>query len=312
MNRKRWLALLLFLLVVALAVVGLGRLTRPEEAARPWREATLFGQGEKVVLLELSGPIPTGRSLESFLSQVRQAREDPRAKAVVLRVDSPGGGVTETEAIHRALLGLAEAKPLVAVFGTVAASGGYYVATAAREILTPPTALTGSIGVIAVIPEVGGLLERVGVRVEVLKEGDLKDLASGLKPLTPEEREILQRYLQEAYELFVERVAAGRNLSLEEVRGLADGRIYSGRQAVALGLADGEGYLEEAARRAAELAGLAEFRLVRYQRPRNLLQDLLGEGPFWGLGSPELEGAFRALRESRLRLEYRFLGGGLW
>ncbi|WP_448569229.1 signal peptide peptidase SppA [Thermus sp.] len=311
MNRKRWLALILFLLVVLLAVVGLGRLTAPERAKGRWQETTLFGQGERVLLLELKGSIPTDKALEDFLSQVRQAREDPGIRAVVLHVDSPGGGVTETEAIHRALKKLAREKPLVASLGTVAASGGYYAATAAREIYTAPTALTGSIGVIATLPQVQGLLNKLGVEVEVLKEGKFKDMASGLRPLTPEERAILQGYMREAYELFVRRVAEGRGMPLEKAHRLADGRIYSGKQAVALGLADKEGYLEDAAQRAAQLAGLESFRLIRYQKPKGLLGELLGEEPPLGFAS-ETRALLETLAQSRFRLEYRYLGGGLW
>ncbi|MFD3004528.1 signal peptide peptidase SppA [Thermus tengchongensis] len=310
MNRKRWLALLLFVMVVFL-VVGLGRLIQPREAGHPWQETTLYGRGEKVVLLEVVGSIPTGKELENLLSKIRQAREDPGIRAAVLFVDSPGGSVTETEAIHRALKGLARDKPLVAAFGTVAASGGYYVATAAREIFTPATAITGSIGVIAALPQVQGLLAKLGVQVEVLKEGRLKDMGSGLRPLTPEERTLIQGYMREAYELFVARVAEGRHLPKDKVRQLADGRIYSGTQAIALGLADREGYLEDAAKRAAELAGLEEFRLVRYVKPKGLLDGLLGEGFPLGLSS-ETEQLISLLGQNRLRLEYRYLGGGLW
>ncbi|WP_105317340.1 signal peptide peptidase SppA [Thermus tenuipuniceus] len=310
MNPKRWLALLLFV-AVALLVVGLGRLIQPRETGHPWREATLYGRGEKVVLLEVVGSIPMGKDLEDLLSKIRQAREDQSIRAAVLFVDSPGGSVTETEAIHRALKDLAQDKPLVAAFGTVAASGGYYLATAAREIFTPATAITGSIGVIATLPQVQGLLDKLGVRVEVLKEGKLKDMASGLRPLTPEERAVIQSYMREAYALFIQRVAEGRNLPKEKVLALADGRIYSGHQAIALGLADREGYLEEAAKRAAELAGLKEFRLVRYTKPKGLLEDLLGKG-FPLLAQGEAERLVALLGQSRFRLEYRYLGGGLW
>ncbi|WP_243091204.1 signal peptide peptidase SppA [Thermus neutrinimicus] len=311
MNRKRWLALLLFGLALTLLAVGLVRLTRPQESGRPWRETTLYGHGEKVVLLEVVGSIPVGRGLEDLLSQIRQAREDPSIRAAVLFVDSPGGSVTETEAIHRALRELAREKPLVAAFGTVAASGGYYVATAAREIFTPATAITGSMGVIAVLPQVQGLLAKLGIQVEVLKEGRLKDMGSGLRPLTPEEQAVIQGYMREAYELFVARVAEGRRLPEDKVRQLADGRIYSGHQAIALGLADREGYREDAAKRAAELAGLEAFRLVRYAKPKGLLEGLLGEGFPLGLSS-ETKELLALLDHSRFRLEYRYLGGGLW
>jgi protease-4 len=310
MNQKRWLALILFLLVVFLAVVGLGRLTAQKATGR-WQETTLFGQGERVLLLELKGTIPTDKALEDFLSQVRQAREDPGIKAVVLEVVSPGGGVTETEAIHRALKELAREKPLVASLGTVAASGGYYAATAAREIFTTPTTVTGSIGVIATLPQVQGLLDKLGVGVEVLKEGRLKDMASGLRPLTPEEKAVIQSFLREAYELFVKRVSEGRRMPPEKVYRLADGRIYSGAQALALGLADREGYLEDAAQRAAELAGLTGFRLVRYKKPKGLLVELLGDEPPFGSAS-DTQALLQALAQSRFRLEYRYLGGGLW
>ncbi|WP_337843882.1 signal peptide peptidase SppA [Thermus sp.] len=310
MNRKRWLALLLFLLIL----VGVVLLERalPGGEKGPWREATVYGTGEKVALLELKGSIPTGKALEDLLAQIRQAREDGSVRAAVLFVESPGGGVTETEAIYRALKALEAEKPLVAALGSVAASGGYYAALAAREIYTPPTAVTGSIGVISVMPEVGGLLEKLGVRVEVLKEGDLKDMASGLKPLSPEERAVLEGFLKEAYELFLSRVAEGRKLPPEEVRRLADGRVYSGKQAVALGLADREGYLEDAARRAAELAGLDRFRLVRYKKPQGLLEGLLGEEGLGFRAKGEVEALLETLRSQGLRLEYRYLGGGLW
>jgi protease-4 len=310
MNRKRWLALILFLLVVFLAVVGLGRLTAQKAKGR-WQETTLFGQGEKVLLLELKGTIPTDKALEDFLSQVRQAREDPGIKAVVLEVVSPGGGVTETEAIHRALKELAREKPLVASLGTVAASGGYYAATAAREIFTAPTTITGSIGAISIQSQIQGLLDKLGVGVEVLKEGRLKDMASGLRPLTPEEKAVIQSFLREAYELFVKRVAEGRRMPPEKVYRLADGRIYSGAQALALGLADREGYLEDAAQRAAELAGLTGFRLVRYKKPKGLLAELLGDEPPFSFTS-DTQALLQALAQSRFRLEYRYLGGGLW
>jgi protease-4 len=147
--------------------------------------------------------------------------------------------------------------------------------------------------------------------VEVLKEGRLKDMGSGLRPLTPEERTLIQGYMREAYELFVARVAEGRHLPKDKVRQLADGRIYSGTQAIALGLADREGYLEDAAKRAAELAGLEEFRLVRYEKPKGLLDGLLGEGFPLGLSS-ETEQLVSLLGQNRFRLEYRYLGGGLW
>jgi protease-4 len=310
MNQKRWLALILFLLVVFLVVVGLGRLTAQKATGR-WQETTLFGQGEKVLLLELKGTIPTDKALEDFLSQVRQAREDPGIKAVVLEVVSPGGGVTETEAIHRALKELAREKPLVASLGWVAASGGYYAATAAREIFTAPTTITGSIGAISIQSQIQGLLDKLGVEVEVLKEGKFKDMASGLRPLTPEEKAVIQGYLREAYELFVKRVAEGRRMPPEEVYRLADGRIYSGAQALALGLADREGYLEDAAQRAAELAGLTGFRLVRYKKPKGLLAELLGDEPPFSFAS-DTQALLQALAQSRFRLEYRYLGGGLW
>jgi protease-4 len=147
--------------------------------------------------------------------------------------------------------------------------------------------------------------------VEVLKEGKFKDMTSGLRPLTPEEKAVIQGYMREAYELFVRRVAEGRRMPLEKAYRLADGRIYSGAQALALGLADREGYLEDAAQRAAELAGLTGFRLVRYKKPKGLLVELLGDEPPFGFAS-DTQALLQALAQSRFRLEYRYLGGGLW
>lgn len=312
MKGKRWLALLLFGLALVLLAVGPGRLIRPPEAGHPWREATLYGRGEKVVLLEVVGSIPAGKDLEDLLSQIRQAQEDSTVRAAVLFVDSPGGGATETEALHRALKTLAQVKPLVASFGRVAASGGYYVATAAQEIFTPATAITGSIGVIATLTQIQGLLDKLGIQMEVLQEGRLKGMGSGLRPLTPEEKAIIQGYMREAYALFVRRVAEGRRLPEDKVRQLADGRIYSGSQAIGLGLADREGYLEDAAKRAAELARLEGFRLVRYHKPKSFLAELLGEDLPLGFTTGEMEELVSWLRASGFRLEYRYLGGGLW
>jgi protease-4 len=163
--------------------------------------------------------------------------------------------------------------------GSVAASGGYYLAAAATRIVANPGTLTGSIGVIMQLAEIEGLLRKVGVRYEVIKAGRFKDSASFARPMTPEERAILQAVLDDMHDQFVMAIADGRRLGKEQVRALADGRVYSGRMAKDLGLVDDLGGLDEAIRIAGELAGISgKPRIVRPRRPWRLLDlaDLIG------------------------------------
>jgi len=256
--------------------LGLGELGEPYEA-----RLTDGSEDEKVLLLRIDGEI-TGQpdegvvgSSPSATSRVRLAldlaRRDEAVRAVVLRIDSPGGGVTASDVIHHELVRFRREtdKPIVAWFGDTAASGGYYVAMAADEVVASPTCVTGSIGVVALFPHLHGLGEKIGVDVEALTSGPLKDAGSPFRPMRPEERALLQGLIDSMHARFVDVVARGRadaGLDRDDVLALADGRVYTAEQARDARLVDAVGYLDDAVDAAARAAGLEAPLLVAYER----------------------------------------------
>lgn len=198
--------------------------------------------------------------------EIRESRETVRTldrlatnsgvRAVVLRVDSPGGGVAPSQEIYDAVARVGKRKPIIASLGGVAASGGYYVASACDAIVADPGTLTGSIGVLMQVGNVTELLKKVGLQGRILKAGKYKDIGSPLREMTDEERRLLEDLLENVHGQFVAAVAKGRNLPIEEVRRLADGRVYSGEQAHALHLVDALGGLRDAVDLAARRAGI--------------------------------------------------------
>ncbi len=218
---------------------------------------------------------PTGAYSGVVVDHLRQAEEDPDVKAVVLRVDSPGGSVVGSDEIYQQVLAMN--KPVIASMGELAASGGYYVSAPADEIFANPGTLTGSIGVISQFINIEGLLEEYGVEVTTIKSGEFKDIGSLFRSMSDEEQASWQAIIDETYEEFVQIVAEGREMPIDEVKKLADGRIYTGRQALELGLVDQLGNLSAAIRHAAELGGIeGEPRIVEYQQPLNVFQGLFG------------------------------------
>lgn len=236
---------------------------------------------ERVLLLRIDGEISSeddsgllgsGPATTSLLRQeLDYARRDDGIKAVLLRVDSPGGGVTASDLIHHELARFRQetGKPIVAWLGDTAASGGYYVVQAADEVIAAPTCVTGSIGVIATLPEVSGLGEKIGVKVEAIKSGKNKDLGSMFRPMQPEERALLQDLIDRMYARFVDVVLAGRaraGLTREQLLPQADGRVFTAQQALEGKLIDGIGYFEDALLRVKGLAGLKDPQVVVYER----------------------------------------------
>ncbi len=222
-----------------------------------------------------AGPFDTGgvAASETLVEQIEQAATDDDVKAILLYVDSPGGGVTASDIIYHALDGVD--KPIVVLMGDLAASGGYYISMAADWIIANPNTLTGSIGVISEFPNANELLDEVGVEFVVITSGPRKDFGSPYRDMTEEERQYWQAIVDEAYSGFVAIVAEGRGLPVEQVLPLADGRVYTGRQALAAGLIDALGYEEDAVAKAAELGGLTgEPRLIEYAPTPNFF-DLL-------------------------------------
>jgi protease-4 len=195
---------------------------------------------------------------------------------VVLRVNSPGGVVAPTQEIFAAVERVrAAGKPVVASLGSVAASGGYYVAVAANKIYANPGTLTGSIGVVMQLANIEGLMKKVGVDYVVVKAGTYKDIGNFARPLKPEERQVLQGLLDDVYDQFVGAVAERRGMDEKTVRGFADGRIYSGQQARALKMVDELGGFEDAVEAAAKLAGVPGKPRLIYPRRRFSIRDLL-------------------------------------
>lgn len=209
--------------------------------------------GGRVGVVEVKGVISES---DDVVEALKGFERSPAVKAVVVRVESPGGGVAPAQEIYDAILRLRETKPVVASLGGVAASGGYYVASACHAIVANPGTITGSIGVIMELGNVQGLLQKIGVQAEVLKAGEYKDMGSPVRPLTAGERRLFQQMIDSVHVQFIEAVASGRNMEQTEVRALADGRIFSGEQARALGLVDALGGLQKAIAIAAERGGI--------------------------------------------------------
>lgn len=259
-------ALLLYLIVTALFVLALSSLLRGGGDGG-------FAFGPRVAVVELEGVI---LDVEELLADLKRHRENPSVRAVVIRINSPGGVVGPTQDLHQALRRIREAgKPVVASIGSVAASGGYYVAVAADQVYASPGSLTGSIGVILQLANLEGLLKKVGVGYTVVKAGHFKDIGNLAREMTGEERRILQSLLDDVHGQFIDAVAEGRRLDRAAVVGVADGRIFSGAQAMALKMVDELGSLEDAVAGAARLAGISGSPRVIGPRRKFSLVDLL-------------------------------------
>ena len=267
---RRRLAVLALAVAVYLGVVGLF-LAVATAVVRGGDGGGVFGP--RVAIVELEGII---LDTEDILRELRSYRDNPLVRAVVVRINSPGGVVGPTQEVHGALLRMREAgKPVVASLGAVAASGGYYVAVAADRIYANPGTLTGSIGVIMQMANLESLMKKVGVDYVVVKAGHYKDIGNISRPMSPEERRVLQTLLDDVHAQFIGAVAEGRKLDRAQVLRFADGRILSGVQAKALQMVDALGGLEDAVNGAATLAGLPTPPRVIPPRRRLSLIDLV-------------------------------------
>ncbi|MFQ6014517.1 MAG: signal peptide peptidase SppA, partial [Anaerolineae bacterium] len=249
---------------------------------------TELGFGDAVAIVYVEGPIVVGREevglfgveaaySETIVERLRRAEGNSAVKAIVLRVESPGGSVVASDEIYQEIVkAKGKGKPVVVSMGELAASGGYYISAPADHIVANPATLTGSIGVIAMAPNIEELMGKIGVDVVVIKSGALKDELSPFREMTEEEHQLWQKIIDEAYGQFVTVVAEGRGLDEEKVRELADGRVYTGRQALELGLVDELGNLPEAVEAAARLGGIVDRpRLIEYRRTPTLFSALM-------------------------------------
>ncbi len=239
----------------------------------------------KIVVIPLSGSITTAGSSFSSGSSITpglvrdylaKAERDRAVKAIVFRIESSGGEVEPCEEILLEIEKAKETRKIVVSMGSMAASGGYYISTPADKIVALPTTMTGSIGVISSAVNVKGLLEKLGIEIEIFKGGKYKDMYWGLRELTAEEQEIMQAMVDEYYEQFIDLVVQRRGLSEDDVRDLATGQLYSGIKAKELGLVDELGDLDTAIDLAMELAGIETAIVKYYEPPGFTLWSLLG------------------------------------
>ncbi|OEH91817.1 signal peptide peptidase SppA [Bacillus solimangrovi] len=291
MSKKRWLALgaaiILFLMSTVAGVFtsqttdqirGLdNNLFTSEEtnfSEKIIKNGTNLG---KIVVLDVNGAIVDSGDVESmftspqynhrqFLKMIEKAGEDDSVKGVILRVNSPGGGVAESAEIHHKLTTFKEEhnKPLYVSMGSIAASGGYYIATPADKIFASAETLTGSLGVIMQGMNYSELAEKLGVEIQTVKSGQYKDLLSPYREMSEQEREILQSMVNNSYQGFVNVIAEGRDLTKQEVREIADGRIYDGRQALELNLIDQYGYFDDVVDAMKNDEELGDVKVVQY------------------------------------------------
>lgn len=262
---RKWLKRL-FLFVIVLMVLGL--LT--SILAR-------LPIGDRVAVVKVKGAIIEP---DRIVERIQSAKEDESVKALVLRVDSPGGSVGASQEIYRALEDFkASGKPLIVSMGNVAASGGYYISAPADVIFANPGTITGSVGVIVQHTEVKDLLEKLGIKTTSIKTGKFKDTLSPFRELTPEEKEYIRSTIHDAYEQFLQAILKYRSnkISEEKLRNIADGRIFTGKVAKELGLVDELGNLQDAINKARQMAGVPKARVFYMEERRGILRRLMEE-----------------------------------
>lgn len=253
---------------------------------------------EKIGVITIDGTISDSRIISS---QLVKFRKNKKIKAIILRINSPGGSVGATQDICREVQKAAQTKKVIASMGSVAASGGYYIAAAANKIVANPGTITGSIGVIMEFIRFKDLLNKIGINFEIIKSGEFKDTGSPLRELTEREKKLLKALVADIQKQFVEEVAAGRNLTIEEVRKIADGRIFSGAQAKELGLVDILGNFQDAVDAARDMVGIkGEVTLIYPEKTKLELWKLLIKTTAVSVN--------QIFKNTETRIEYRWNG----
>jgi protease-4 len=233
----------------------------------------ISAKGNRVGLIDIKGTIINS---QDTVKQIKDWRKDSTIKAIVIRIDSPGGAVGPSQEIYREIRRTIGTKPVVASMGSIAASGGYYIASASSYIVANPGTITGSIGVIINLPNLRELFAKIGYQMTTIKSGQFKDIGNVARDMTPEEKELVQATIDETYRQFVRDVAAGRNLSEDDVRKVADGRIIMGEKALEVKLVDQLGNFEDAVAKAGELAKISgEPNMVNAKKKKLSLLDII-------------------------------------
>jgi protease-4 len=291
---SKFLRVILGCLLVSMLLQGCAIVVSPSfhEQKGKLREVTVEeSQGwfvlNKVLLVDLSGVLSTGESgslfgstrndIEEMKEILKKAEQDANIKAVILRINTPGGEVTASNILYQEVREFKKktGKPVIAIMMDISTSGGYYVAMAADKVYALPTTLTGNIGVIYILPKLEGLASKIGIEMRVIKSADKRDMSSPWRDFSPQEREILQSLINNYFEQFLHIVAENRaNLTMEKIRTLADGRIFSAQQALEAGLIDGITTLPEAIQLARRSAGISDSRVVMYNRPHDVKENI--------------------------------------
>jgi protease-4 len=272
-------------------VLGSGRtrMLKQQEYRAVGLNSLGLNRGPRIALIYAVGTITSGTSSDSpsgqsvgsdtIVDYLRKARADTSIRAIVLRIDSPGGSAVASDVIWREIMLTRDQKPVIASMSDVAASGGYYIAMPAHAIVAQPATLTGSIGVVMIRFVIDGTLDKVGLNLETVKSGKYADLFSPVRPFTPDERKKVGELMQATYDSFVEKAAAGRNTTPERIDAIAQGRVWTGKQAKELGLVDELGGLDKAlalAKERAKIAASSEVELVVFP-PKKSLFDVVSE-----------------------------------
>ena len=250
----------------------LGGLAKSKNITSPNRIAVILAEGEIV-----DGNVEGAISSEKFAKEIRKARKDENIKAIVLRVNSPGGSILASEVIWREMSEAKKVKPVIVSMGEVAASGGYYIAAPADTIVAQPNTITGSIGIFGILFNVQELVnDKLGVTTDVVSTGELSDFGNMARPLTEVERTIIQSSVEDGYETFISRVAEGRGMHPDSVRKVASGRVWTGTQAKARGLVDVLGGLDTAVGiAAAKIKAGEDYRVVYYPEKKQWFEELM-------------------------------------
>lgn len=256
-----------------------------------------FTFGDKIAVIEIRGVITQSSGI---IEELRGYDEDEGVKAIILRIDSPGGGVGPSQEIYREIQKIksTQKKKIITSMGSVAASGGYYIASASDFIMANPGTITGSIGVLMEFTNIEELFKKIGIKGVVLKSGEHKDIGSPFREMTSEEKKLIQSVIDNVHQQFIQAVVEGRKLDRSKVEPVADGRIMTGEQAKQLGLVDQLGNLQDAIDTAARMVGIEGKPVVLYPKKKFSLLDLLIEGM--------TEAVLKALGEKGFQINYRF------
>jgi protease-4 len=257
-----------------------------------------FAFGDKIAIVEIRGVIAQSSGI---IEEIHEYLDDDSVKAIILRIDSPGGGVGPSQEIHREILKVKEKKKIVTSMGSVAASGGYYIASASDLIVANPGTITGSIGVIMEFTNIEELFKKIGIKGVVVKSGELKDMGSPFREMTPDEKRIIQDVIDNVHQQFIKAVADGRKLDRSRVTQIADGRIMTGEQAKQLGLVDQIGNLDDAIDATARLVGIEGKPNIVYPKKKFSIWELLIR--------ETVSAVLKTLQEKGFELNYRL---GLW